>query len=101
MPSEASVRVVKFPKNSEAEFLFDARRPSVTEVTCTCGSIGTEEDSLQPYIETARRHPLHDNGDQAQSSCIDLQGKGEADQLAEEEGHKNRLLIQSLIMNVL
>ena len=73
------VRVVTLPKsNSETEILVGMRPTQVTEVTRSCSSTGTEEDPVQPqmestredptlpYMETAWRDPLRHNSGLAQ-----------------------------------
>ena len=102
IPSEALVRAVKTHKDiPETALLFGTKSAKSTDVTRSSSAIGTDENLVQPSLEPARRTPLRDNGDKAQLSCIDLRVQREPDQLAEDEEHKKRSLIQLLFINVL
>ena len=52
-------------------------------------------------FDSNARKPLLDNSDVAQTSCSDLRLQGEPNQLTQDEGHKKRSRVQSLLMNVL
>ena len=94
MPSDALVELTGTIRRQ--------RSPRDTQVTRRYISLGTEENPVQPFMESARRNPTRPYMERArrnrwaiivtehQTSCVGLRVQGEPDQLTADEEQKKK-----------